>query len=82
MNDKILKIINEIIEEKGNPAVDEISDTTSLKDDLEFDSFAWLYLPPRLKMNLMWIFLRMALSEPLGKFWQNWRRSNDLLCRY
>lgn len=39
MNDKILKIINEIIEEKGNPAVDEISDTTSLKDDLEFDSF-------------------------------------------
>lgn len=39
MNDKILKIINEIIEEKGNPTVDEISDTTSLKDDLEFDSF-------------------------------------------
>lgn len=39
MNDKILEIINEIIEEKGNPAVDEISDTTSLKDDLEFDSF-------------------------------------------
>jgi len=74
MNKKVLEAINEVVQGKGDEAINSINESTHLRDDLGFDSFDLAELTVRIEEKTGVDIFENGVIETIGEIYEQINR--------